>query len=168
MDFSSINFDTYWKLFGSIPAIWVIYNEDASLMIFEEYHAGIHCPNLSKSLEVEINSSSWSISVFHRKPFCWSLFLTSFIKNILQHRFFSVKFAKDFSASFHRAPPVAASARPLSILPIWEFILILEDSMWLQLIYFLNRISFWFVECLFLIDGAIKLNLIYSRSLGNI
>ena len=30
---SSINFDTCWKLFGSFPASWVIYNEDALLMI---------------------------------------------------------------------------------------------------------------------------------------
>ena len=29
--------------------------------------------------------------------------------------------------------------------------------MYLQLIYFLNTISFWFVECLFLIDGTLTL-----------
>ena len=37
------------------------------------------------------------------------------------------------------------------------FILLLEDSMYLQLIYFLNTILFWFVECLFLIDGTLTL-----------
>ena len=46
------------------------------------------------------------------------------------------------------------SARTLSILAMRTLILILEDSMWLQLIYFLNIISFWFVECLFQIDGT--------------
>ena len=31
--------------------------------------------------------------------------------------------------------------------------LILEDSIRLQLIYFLTKIAFWFVKCLFPIDG---------------
>ena len=49
------------------------------------------------------------------------------------------------------------SARTLSILAMRTLILILEDSMWLQLIYFLNIISFSFVECLFPIDGTLRL-----------
>ena len=36
-------------------------------------------------------------------------------------------------------------------------ILVLEDSMYLQLMYFLNTVSFWFAECLFLIDGTLTL-----------
>ena len=34
MTFSSINFDCCGKLFGSILVIWVVYNEDALLMIY--------------------------------------------------------------------------------------------------------------------------------------
>ena len=41
----------------------------------------------------------------------------------------------------------------LSILAMIILILILEDSMWLQLIYFSNTISFWFVECFFRLMG---------------
>ena len=36
-------------------------------------------------------------------------------------------------------------------------ILVLEDSMYLQLIYFLNTIPFWFAERIFLIDGTLTL-----------
>ena len=36
-------------------------------------------------------------------------------------------------------------------------ILVLEDSMYLQLIYFLNTIPFWFAESIFLIDGTLTL-----------
>ena len=36
-------------------------------------------------------------------------------------------------------------------------ILVLEDSMYLQLIYFLNTIPFWFAVRIFLIDGTLKL-----------
>ena len=31
--------------------------------------------------------------------------------------------------------------------------LILEEPIWLQLIYFLTAIGFWYVKCLFKIDG---------------
>ena len=33
--------------------------------------------------------------------------------------------------------------------------LILEDSLWLQLIYFLKTIAFWFVKCIFPVNGDI-------------
>ena len=36
-------------------------------------------------------------------------------------------------------------------------ILVLEDSMYLQLIYFLNTIPFWFAERIFLIDETLTL-----------
>ena len=45
--------------------------------------------------------------------------------------------------------------------------LILAEPTWLQLIYFLNSISFWFVECFFSIDGALKLAY-YFRVLQNL
>ena len=46
-------------------------------------------------------------------------------------------------------------------------IIILAEPMWLQLIYFLNAISFWFVECFFSIDGTLKLAY-YFRVLQNL
>ena len=49
------------------------------------------------------------------------------------------------------------SANTLSILAMRTLILIMEDSMWLQLVYLLNEISFCFVECLFQVDGALTL-----------
>ena len=36
-------------------------------------------------------------------------------------------------------------------------ILVLEGSMYMQLMYFLNKIPFWFAERIFLIDGTLKL-----------
>ena len=47
------------------------------------------------------------------------------------------------------------SIRTSLILAMRILILIQEDLMWLQLIYFLHSISFWFVECLFPIDGTL-------------
>ena len=41
MDFKSINFDKLLKIV-SFPASWVIYNEDALLMMY--YHTGIYFP----------------------------------------------------------------------------------------------------------------------------
>ena len=45
--------------------------------------------------------------------------------------------------------------------------LLLKDPMWVHLIYFLNIISFWFLECLFSIDGTLKLAN-YFRVLQNL
>ena len=116
-----------------------------------------------KNLEVEFDSSSWSIfrnnhsqidvlqnkllkifENFTRKHLCWSLFLVTFIKKRRQHRLFQVKFANFLWIFFYRTPLVAAlySVRTLSILAMRILILILEDSMWLQVIYLLNAISF--------------------------
>ena len=74
-----------------------------------------------------------------RKYLCWSLLLVNFIKIRLQHRFFPVKFAKVLWALFSRTPTVA------TFVFCKEFVniscgnsRILEDSMWLQLIYFLT------------------------------
>ena len=97
---------------------------------------------------------------FTGKHLCWSLFLVNFIKNRLRHRFFPVKFAKFLWTPFHRTLLLwllIYSARTLSILAMRTFILTLEDSIWLQLIYFLNIISFWLLECLFPIDGTLML-----------
>ena len=130
-----------------------------------------------KNFEVEFNSSSWSMlqnsrseidvlqkcvlkffKNYTRKHLCWSIFLIKFIKNRLRHRLFPLKFGKFLWKPFIErpsCPPVTAYVfciRTLSILVMRTLILILEDSMWLQLIYFLNISPFWFVECLFPID----------------
>ena len=44
-----------------------------------------------------------------------------------------------------------------SILTMEILMLVLEGSMYLQLIYFLNTIPFWFTERIFLIDGTFTL-----------
>ena len=36
MNFSSVNFDSSWKLFGSCPASGAIFNEDVILIYCEE------------------------------------------------------------------------------------------------------------------------------------
>ena len=97
---------------------------------------------------------------FTGKHLCWSLFLINFITNRLQHRFFLVKFATFFGTSFYKTPPPAASvfsSRTFSILAMKILILVLEDPMYLQLIYLLNTIPFWFPERIFLIDGTLTL-----------
>ena len=97
---------------------------------------------------------------FTGKHQCWSLFLINFITSRLQHRFFLVKFTKFFGTSFYRTPRPAASvfsSRTFSILAMKILILVLEDPMYLQLIYFLNAIPFWFAESIFLIDGTLTL-----------
>ena len=84
---------------------------------------------------------------FTGKHLCWSLFLINFVTNRL-------------GTSFYRTPPPAASvfsSRTFSILAMKILILVLEDPMYLQLIYFLNTIPFWFAERIFLIDGTLTL-----------
>ena len=97
---------------------------------------------------------------FTAKHLCWSLLLRIFITNRLQHRFFLVKFAKFFGTSFYRTPPPAASvfsSRTFSISAKKILMLVLEDPMCLQLIYFLNTIPLWFAERIFLIAGTLTL-----------
>ena len=103
---------------------------------------------------------------FTGKHLCWSLFLINFITSRLQHRFFLVKFAKFLGTCFYRTPPTPPppprrlllySPRPFSILAMKILILVLEDSMYLQLIYFLNTIPLSFAERIFLIDGTLTL-----------
>ena len=50
-----------------------------------------------------------SFKNFTRKHLCWSLFLTNFIKNRLQHKFFLVKFVKFLWTPFYRTHLGAAS-----------------------------------------------------------
>ena len=92
---------------------------------------------------------------FTGKHLCWSLLLINFITNRLQHRFLLVKII--IFIIEHPRWRLLYSARTSSILTLRILIRVLEDSMYLQLFYFLNTISFWFVECLFLIDGTLKL-----------
>ena len=101
---------------------------------------------------------------FTGKHLCWSLFLINFITNRLQHRFFLVKFAKFLATCFYRTPPpphhhrlLLYSPRTFLILAMKILILVREDSMYLQLVYFLNTIPFWFAERIFLIDGTLTL-----------
>ena len=97
---------------------------------------------------------------FTGKHLCWSLFLITFITNRLQHRFFMVKFAKFLATCFYRTPPhrlLLYSPRTFLILPMNILIPVLEDSVYLQFVYFLNTIPFWFVERIFLIDGTLTL-----------
>ena len=82
-------------------------------------------------------------------------FLIKLIKNRVQHRFFPEKFAKFLWTPFYRTTPVAASVFCKDFVDMGILTLILEEPMWLQLIYFLKTISFWFVECLFSIDGTL-------------
>ena len=91
---------------------------------------------------------------FTGKHLCWSLFLINFITNRLQHRFFLVKFAKFLGTCFLL---LLYSPRTFLILAMKILMLVLEDSMNLQLIYFLNTIPFWFAERIFLIDGTLTL-----------
>ena len=86
-----------------------------------------------------------------------SFFSIRFIKNTVQHSFLPVKFAKFLWTPFHRTPPVAASVFRKDFVDMRILMLILEGPMWLHLFYFLNKISFWFVKCLFLIDETLKL-----------
>ena len=125
---------------------------------------------------MEFNSFCWIFlrnnRVVHRKMFfktdnpnifknltakhmCPSLFLINLIKNRVQHRFFPEKFAKFLWTPFYRTTPVAASVFCKNFADMRIFTLILEEPMWLQLIYFLKSISFWFVEWLFSIDGTL-------------
>ena len=92
-----------------------------------------------------------------RKHLYWSLLLINFITNRLQHRFFLMKFAKFLRTSFYRTPPVAASAFCKDFLDISYENFHTHTLMCLQLIYFLNTISFWLVEFLFLINETLKL-----------
>ena len=97
---------------------------------------------------------------FTGKHLYWSPFLINFITNRLQRRFFLVKFAKFLGTCFYRKPPhrmLLYSPRTFSILAMKILILVLEGSMYLQLIYFLNTIPFWFAERIFLIDGTLTL-----------
>ena len=91
---------------------------------------------------------------FTGKHLCWSLFLINFITNRLQHRFFLVKFAKFLGTCFLL---LLYSPRTFLILAMKILMLVLEDSMNLHLIYFLNTIPFWFAERIFLIDGTLTL-----------
>ena len=95
---------------------------------------------------------------FTVKHLCRGLFFISVIKNRVQHRFFSVKFEK-----FLWTPSVFCK----DYVNMRILMLILAEPTWLQLIYFLNSISFWFVECFFSIDGALKLAY-YFRVLQNL
>ena len=65
---------------------------------------------------------------------------------------------------YRTSPPVAASVfcKDFAILAMRIFIFMQENSMWVQLVYFLTAISFWFMECLFLIDGTLTLTKIYG------
>ena len=94
---------------------------------------------------------------FTVKHLCRSLFLISFIKNRVQDSFLLVKLAKFLWTPFHRTPSVAASVFCKDFVDRRILILILEDPMWLHLFYFLNKISFWFVKCLFSIDETLTL-----------
>ena len=61
--------------------------------------------------------------------------------------------------SFYGTPTVAASIFCVDFVDISYdiLIIILEDTMWLQFIYFLNTISILFMERLFPIDGTLTL-----------
>ena len=120
--------------------------------------------NYSQKQSFRVRSSSKQMFLKLSKiSLCRSLFLINFInlinfiKNRVQHRFFPVKFAKFLWTPFYRTPPVAASVFCKDFVNMRILILILEDPMWLQLIYFLNTISFWFVEFLSSIDGTLTL-----------
>ena len=103
---------------------------------------------------------------FTVKRLCWSLFLITLLKKE-SNRFFTDKFSKFLQTPFfYRRPPVAASVFCKDFVDMIILILILEDPMWLQLIYFLNTISFWFMEILSSIDETLKLAN-YSRVLQN-
>ena len=91
------------------------------------------------------------------KCLCWSLFLINFVKIRLLHRCFPVKFVKHL---FYWTPLAANSVFCMNFVHIIyrnASFLTIEDSIWLQLIYFLTVISLWFVKCLFPIDGTVKL-----------
>ena len=49
------------------------------------------------------------------------------------------------------------SPRTFSLLAMKILILVLKDSVYLQLIYFLNTIPFWFAERIFLVDGTLTI-----------
>ena len=102
---------------------------------------------------------------FTGKHLCWSFFLINFVTNRLQHSFFLVKFAKFFGTSFYRTPRrlLLYSPRTFSILAMKILILVLEDSIYLQLIYFLNTIPFCFAERIFLIDRTLTLANYFQR-----
>ena len=96
---------------------------------------------------------------FTRKHLCRSLVLIKFITNRLQHRFFSSEICEIYTNVFlQRIPGPEGCFRILQELCLYQLReFSYSYSMCLQLIYFLNRISFWFVECLFLINGTLKL-----------
>ena len=91
---------------------------------------------------------------FTVKHLRWSLFWINFLKNRLQHR---LHFAKFLWTTFYRTPLVAVFVFCKDFVDMRILIFILEDTMWLQRIYFLNTISFWFVEYLFSTDGTLTL-----------
>ena len=88
------------------------------------------------------------------------LLVCNIIKKILQHRCFLVNIAKSLKALILKI----ICERLLLSLEVFckDFVDnsyenasfgILEDSIWLQLIYFLTTIAFWFMKILFWIDG---------------
>ena len=127
MDFSSINFDTCWKSFGSFPTSRVIYkwrcishnlsvpcwNTLPRVKKWKVYKHSLKC----KNIEVEFTSSSWGIlrnsrsqiddlavlkifENFTRKHLCWSLFLVNFNKNRLQTQVLSSEIWEIFMNTF--------------------------------------------------------------------
>ena len=87
---------------------------------------------------------------FTGKHLCWSLFLIN--SEICE---FSMYIFLQNTPALRQL--LMYSASTLSILAMRALILMLENSMWLRLIYFLNIISFWFVEYLFKLDGTFTL-----------
>ena len=78
-----------------------------------------------------------------------------------------MKFPNFYEHYFSRTPPwlLLYSETILSILAMRILMLILEHSLWLQLIYFLNTIPFWFLDTYF--NGTLTLAN-YFRVLQNL
>ena len=175
MEYSSTNFDTCWKLLGSFPASWVIYNEDTLLMVCWSVPGCNTLPTVGNLKSINAKTLRWSSiaslelfseTVVHREMFfktgvfkifknftvkhlCQSLFLINFIRNRVQQSFFSSEICEILWTPFYWTPPVPASVFCKNFVDMRILILILEDRMWLQLIYFLNTVSFWFAKSFF-------------------
>ena len=87
-----------------------------------------------------------------------SLFNRLYLKQT-PHRCFHVKLAKRLRKTYFPRTPfrcLLLCFRTFSILAMKFLILITKDSVWLQIIYFLTKISFRFLECLFPINVTLK------------
>ena len=123
MDSSSINFDSYWKLFWFFFRRWVIYNEDALLMIswsvpcWDILPRIVHKHSLKyKNLEVAFNSFFWSILRKNRSQMFFKVgvlkIFTNFTKKTpaLEYLLICWEIWEIFKNTFFsRTPPVAAS-----------------------------------------------------------